>query len=83
VTDSKTTNWTLEHDDEWARTLNGLQLRVTPDPDDPDNPDEPWTWEVLAVHDDWDEEIGLGGAISREAAMAAAELAASPVRGEA
>jgi hypothetical protein len=55
--DQQTTKWTPDYDDVWTRAMNGLQLRVSHDPDDHE---EPWTWEVLAVHDDWDEEIGLG-----------------------
>jgi hypothetical protein len=77
----KTTGWVAERDDEWTCTLNGLLLRVTADPDDPN---DPWTWVVLEVEDDVTEyEVGLGGAVSREAAMAAAEDAALKPEGNA
>jgi hypothetical protein len=70
----ETTDWTAEGEGVWSRTLNGLLLRVSPDPHDPD---EPWMWEVLEVEDECTEyEVGLGGAASREAGMAAAEAAA-------
>ena len=36
--------WTHDATDTWTRTLRGLVLRVTPDPDDDE---EPWTWKVL------------------------------------
>jgi len=76
-------HWTTEHGDEWVRTLKGRVLRVRPDPDDPK---EPWVWEVLTVHSEWDdsdEELGFGTAESREAAMAAAEMLALSVEGSA
>jgi hypothetical protein len=77
----KRTDWTTEWGDVWSRKLNGLLLRVSPDPD---NPDEPWTWEVLSVEDEFtDYEVGLGGAVSREVAMAAAEAAALSPEGNA
>src|SRR5215212_4641785 len=67
--------WTQNATDAWTRPLHGLLLRVWPEPDDPD---EPWTWEVLRVDDDdaTDYEIGLGGAETRGAAMARAEITA-------
>ena len=68
--------WTRGAADAWQRTLHGLVLRVWPDPDDDE---EPWTWEVLQPADGdpaAEYEIGLGGAETREAAMARAEAAA-------
>lgn len=72
------TAWTDEGGGAWSRTLHGLLLRVTPDPDDPD---APWTWEVVEVEDGATEhEVEVGGAESREAAMEAAEAAATRAR---
>ena len=68
--------WTHDAADAWARTLHGLVLRVWPDPDDDD---EPWTWGVLRPAGDdlaAEYEIGLGGAETRDAAVARAEAAA-------
>jgi hypothetical protein len=51
---------------------------------DPDDADEPWIWEVVRVDRHGDQEdIVVGGAVSREAAMAAAELAARAPEGSA
>ena len=69
-------SWTHDATDTWTRTLRGLVLRVTHDPDDDE---EPWMWEVLEPADDApaaEYEIGLGGAETRDAAMARAEAAA-------
>jgi hypothetical protein len=75
------TDWAAERGDVWSRKQNCLLLRVSPNPDDSD---EPWLWEVLTVKDEFTEyEIGLGGAVSREAAMAAAEAAALSSEGNA
>jgi hypothetical protein len=46
-----------------------LLLRVFPDPE---HATEPWTWEVLALDDDTEHEVSVGGAVTREAAIAAA-----------
>jgi hypothetical protein len=68
------TDWTQDDMGAWTRTLYGMLLRVTADPDDPD---DPWTWEVLVQQDDDTEyEVDLGGATTREEAMAAAEAKA-------
>ena len=42
----------------------------------PEDVDAPWTWEILVLHEAWDEERRMGGALNRDAAMAAAEAAA-------
>jgi hypothetical protein len=74
------TDWSQDDTGAWTRTFYGLLLRVMADTDDPD---EPWTWEVLLPEDLGTEyEIGLGGAVTLDEAMAAAEeVAANQARG--
>ncbi|WP_424140177.1 hypothetical protein [Roseomonas chloroacetimidivorans] len=70
-----TGGWTEDLGDTWTLTIPGkpgrpdLLLRVFPDPT---HTSEPWTWEVVALEDDAEREVEVGGAISREAAMAVA-----------
>jgi hypothetical protein len=71
------TGWTQDKTCAWTRTLYGLLLRVTADPGDAG---EPWTWEVVLEEDMGTEyEVDLGGAVTREAAMAAAEAMAQEI----
>jgi hypothetical protein len=72
--------WTEDWGDTWTRTVLGppgksdLLLRVFPDPGDTEMP---WTWEVLALDDQTEREIDVGGGASREAAVANAIAAAA------
>ena len=72
------TDWTADGGDRWSRTANGLTLHVFPFPEDAD---APWAWEVLVLHEDRDEERRMGGAVNRDAAMAAAEAEAHSRQG--
>jgi hypothetical protein len=70
-----TDGWTEDWCDTWTRTIPGqpgrsdLLLRVFPDPD---HQVELWTWEVLALDEDADRKVNVGGGVSRDAAMNAA-----------
>jgi hypothetical protein len=74
-----TAGWTEDWGNTWTRTEPGkpgrpdLLLRVFPDPD---SKEEPWTWEVLTLEEDVEREVAVGGGVTREAAMAAAIVAA-------
>ena len=71
------TDWPQNEACAWTRTLCGLLLRATADPGDAG---EPWTWEVVIEEDMGTEyEVDLGGAVTREAAMAAAEAIAQEI----
>jgi hypothetical protein len=50
-----------------------LLLRVFPDST---NEKDPWTWKVLALDDEAEREIEVGGGVTREASMASALAAA-------
>jgi hypothetical protein len=74
------TDWTAERDHLWSKTVRhrgwALVLRVFPDDDN--DPSGSWVWEVIELEGECDElEVGLGEALTREAAMAAAEAAAT------
>ncbi|WP_424139102.1 hypothetical protein [Roseomonas chloroacetimidivorans] len=70
-----TGDWTEDWGETWTLTIPGqpgrpdLLLRVFPDPP---HTSEPWTWEVVALDDEAEREIEVGGSASRDAAMAAA-----------
>jgi len=70
-----TAGWRKVVGDIWTSTQPGSPgcpeclLRVCADPSDED---EPWTWEVVTLDGEAEQEIDVGGAASREAAMAAA-----------
>jgi hypothetical protein len=80
MADIEPAGWIRDALGAWTRTLHPLLLRVWSDPDESD---EPWTWEMLLedADDAAEYEIGLGGAESRDTAIAQAEAAARAYAG--
>jgi ribosomal protein L12E/L44/L45/RPP1/RPP2 len=73
------TDWTIDADNLWSRTIirQGLTLVLRVFPDDEADINEPWVWEVVKLEGKCDEiELALGEAPTLSAAMAAADAAA-------